>query len=83
MIRDPLFQELNLGIPKQYLDGHGYHTYTLQSSDGTALLQFKHNILGRNIYVEGTLKAIRFLSQKKNSKGKVFSMIDVLKEISQ
>jgi 4-hydroxy-tetrahydrodipicolinate reductase len=80
MVRNPEAQEVVLGVPQGYLDGHGYHTYTLQSPDGTVMLQFKHNILGRNVYVDGALRAIRFLGiNRQASKGKVFSMIDVLK----
>jgi len=33
--RDPLKQEVSWGVPAQYLKGHGYHTYSLLSGDGT------------------------------------------------
>lgn len=79
MVRDPVIQEVEMGIPKQYLGGHGYHTYTLLSPDGTVALQFSHNILGRSVYVDGALRAIRFLAARKETKGTVFSMIDILR----
>ncbi len=79
MVRDPVVQEVEMRIPVAYLSGHGYHTYTLLSPDGTVMLQFTHNILGRNAYIDGVLRAIRFLSTHKGEKGKVFSMVDVLR----
>jgi 4-hydroxy-tetrahydrodipicolinate reductase len=81
MIRNPEEQKA-LGIPEEYLSGHGWHTYTLKSKDETVKFQFTHNVNGRDIYALGTLDAIRFLHNKfyKNGiKGKVYSMIDVLK----
>jgi len=79
--RDPAVQRQQWGIPEEYLGGHGWHTYTLNSPDGTAMFQLKHNINGREIYAAGTLKAIRYLDRKvkDGSQGRVFSMIDVLK----
>jgi 4-hydroxy-tetrahydrodipicolinate reductase len=79
--RDPAIQKKRWGIPEAYLDGHGWHTYTLTSPDGTAMFELKHNINGREIYVEGTLKAVRYLNQKiqDGCQGRIFSMVDVLK----
>jgi 4-hydroxy-tetrahydrodipicolinate reductase len=79
--RDPAVQQAEWGIPEAYLGGHGWHTYTLTSPDGTSLFQLTHNINGREIYVEGTLRALRYLQRKvaDGSQGRVFSMIDVLK----
>jgi len=79
--RDPAVQRQQWGIPEEFLGGHGWHTYTLNSPDGTAMFQLKHNINGREIYAAGTLKAIRYLDRKvkDGSQGRVFSMIDVLK----
>lgn len=77
MMRDPKRQRV-LGVPKEALSGHGWHTYTLRSSDKNVLFQFTHNINGRDIYAAGTYDAIGFLSR--NIKlGKIYSMIDVLK----
>ena len=79
--RDPAVQKAQWGIPEAYLGGHGWHTYTLRSPDGTTLFELKHNINGREIYVEGTLKAIRYLDRKIRDglQGRIFTMIDVLK----
>lgn len=79
MERDPEVQEKELGVPAQYLGGHGWHTYTLLSKDKTVLFQFTHNVNGRDVYAWGALDAIRFLTKRKGEKGKVFSMIDVLR----
>lgn len=80
MVREPKAQEVELGVPAQYLAGHGWHTYTLLSEDGTVLFRFTHNVNGRNIYVQGVLDAIRFLDEKvqEGARGIAFSMIDVL-----
>ncbi|NNF99864.1 MAG: dihydrodipicolinate reductase [Desulfobacteraceae bacterium] len=79
-IRDPQIQKGELGVPEDYLSGHGWHTYTIESKDKNVLFELKHNINGREIYAEGTLDAVLFLTRRirKNSPGKVFSMIDVL-----
>lgn len=79
--RDPAIQLQQWGIPEEFLGGHGWHTYTLTSPDGTALFQLKHNVNGRDIYVEGTLKAVVYLDRKvrDGAQGRVFTMIDVLK----
>jgi len=81
MIRDPKTQRAILGVPEKHLAGHGYHSYNLTSSDGTVRLAFKHDVDGRQIYADGTIDAIKFLSGKikQGSRGEVYSMIDVLK----
>ncbi|MCP4022385.1 MAG: dihydrodipicolinate reductase [Desulfobacteraceae bacterium] len=63
-VRDPEIQEDIWKIPKEYLTGHGWHTYTLKSKDNTVLFQFKHNINGRDVYVNGTFDAVLFLNKK-------------------
>jgi len=79
--RDKTKQEKEWNIPKEHLDGHAWHTYTLISDDKSVKFEFTHNINGRDIYSKGTLDAVDFLRKKlaENNKGKVFSMIDVLK----
>ena len=79
--RNPEKQVNEWGIPGEYLDGHGWHTYTLTSDDQTVKFQFTHNVNGREIYACGTLDAVVFLHQhvQQGVKGKVFSMMDVLK----
>ncbi len=80
-IRDPDLQKKEIGIPDAFLDGHAWHTYTLVSEDESVAFEFKHNVNGRNVYAEGTLDAVAYLDDKirSNSKGMVFTMIDVLK----
>jgi len=82
MERDPHIQQTAWGVPKEYLGGHGWHTYTLVSEDKSVKFEFTHNINGRDIYAKGTLDAILYLSRKVNegSRGIVYSMIDVLKK---
>ncbi len=79
--RDPAVQRQKWGIPEPYLQGHGWHTYTLDSRDRTVRIAFTHNINGRDVYVQGTLDAVVYLNGKilQGKKGKAFSMIDVLK----
>ncbi|MBU4184984.1 MAG: dihydrodipicolinate reductase [Proteobacteria bacterium] len=79
--RDPEVQKNMWGIPEEYLGGHGWHTYTLVSSDKTVRFVFSHNVNGRDVYAKGTLDAISYLYKKikDNQKGKVYTMIDVLK----
>lgn len=81
MIRDPEVQRSELDVPDEYLRGHGWHTYTLVSPDGTLFFQFTHNMNGRDAYAQGTLDAVAFLSKKirGGAKGKVYSMIDVMR----
>ena len=83
MIREPEVQRSEVGIPQEYLAGHGWHTYTLTSEDGTVRLQFVHNVNGRDVYALGTLDAIRYLAAKVDQgiTGRVFTMIDVLRGI--
>ena len=82
MARDPETQKKEWGVPEEFLSGHGWHTYTLISSDETVRFDFTHNVNGREIYAEGTLDAVVFLEDKgkDEDKGRVFSMIDVLKK---
>jgi 4-hydroxy-tetrahydrodipicolinate reductase len=83
--RDPQIQKNRWGVPEAYLGGHGWHTYTLTSADGTVTFEFTHNVNGREIYGQGTLDAIVYLHAKlgEKNKGKVFSMIDVLKGVPE
>jgi len=79
--RDPETQKTVWNIPENFLTGHAWHTYTLISPDKTVLFEFSHNVNGRDVYSTGTLDAIEYLYKKveQGEKGKVFSMIDVLK----
>ena len=80
MVRDPVVQEVEMGIPQQHLGGHGYHTYTMLSPDGTVFLQFTTNILGRKPYIDIMPRVIRFVARHGREEGKVISMMDVLQE---
>lgn len=79
--RDPDTQKTVWGIPEEYLGGHGWHTYSLVSNDRTVSFKFTHNVNGRDVYAKGTLDAISYLHNKvqEGTKGKVYTMIDVLK----
>ena len=81
--RRPETQKTEWGIPEKYLQGHGWHTYRLKSPDETVSFEFTHNVNGREIYAKGTLDAVMFLNKKVNegTRGSVFTMIDVLKDI--
>ena len=79
--RNPEKQKSVWGIPEAFLEGHGWHTYRLDSEDKTVRFEFSHNVSGRDIYAQGTLDALVYLSKKltEGEAGKVFTMIDVLK----
>ncbi|WP_024334980.1 dihydrodipicolinate reductase [Desulfotignum balticum] len=82
-IRDPKVQKTQWHIPEQYLSGHGWHTYTLTAPDGSALFEFKHNINGRQIYVEGTFDAVLFLKKQVSDPmgpKRLYTMMDVLNQ---
>lgn len=70
--------QIDMGVPKEHLGGHGWHTYCINSQDGTVWLEFKHNINGRNVYVDGVLRAIRFLKTH-HQPGYAWTMADVLR----
>lgn len=80
--RDPGIQKSVWKIPEAYLSGHAWHTYTLNSEDGTVTFSFTHNINGRDVYAQGTFDAVEFLFQKAKigQKGRVYTMIDVLRQ---
>ncbi len=73
-------EQLELGIPDNALIGYGWYTYTLKSGDGV-LFQFTHNVNRRDVHAEGTIDAVKYLDRKikEGNKGKIYSMIDVLK----
>ncbi|MEW5734606.1 MAG: dihydrodipicolinate reductase [Thermodesulfobacteriota bacterium] len=79
MVREEKSQR-EMGIPEAYLGGHGWHTYRLESQDGTVSFAFTHNVNGRNIYGPGTADAAVFLAKKlaQGVRGQAFSMVDVM-----
>lgn len=80
MVRDPVVQQVEMGIPAENLGGHGYHSYFFQSPDGSVDVQLQHNIRGRNTYVDGALMAIRFRAKHNFAVGVVDSMIEVMQD---
>jgi len=80
MVRDEETQTSKMLVPPQYLNGHAFHTYSLDSEDKSVHFEFRHNVCGREIYAEGTADAVEFLAKKiEANQGKFFDMIDVLK----
>jgi 4-hydroxy-tetrahydrodipicolinate reductase len=79
--RDPEIQSSRWGIPEKYLAGHAWHTYTLISGDQTVRFEFVHNVNGRDVYAQGTLDALLYLSARvsEGASGQAYTMIDVLK----
>lgn len=78
MIRE-LAAQRAIGVPEEYLGGHGWHTYTVRSPDNSVFFQFTHNVNGRDTYALGTLDLINFLIN--NIKiGKTYSVIDCAKK---
>jgi 4-hydroxy-tetrahydrodipicolinate reductase len=80
MLRDDE-ASLAFGVPKDALNGHAYHTYTLTSPDGSVNFQLQHNVAGRTVYAEGTADAVKFLAQQVksgNDTPRQYTMIDVL-----
>lgn len=81
MLRDD-DSSVGFGVPEDGLKGHAFHTYTLTSPDGSTTFELKHNVVGRNIYAEGTADAVKFLHKKvsTSSEKKVYSMVNVLEQ---
>lgn len=73
-------ESMAFGVPEDGLNGHAFHTYTFTSPDGSVEFALQHNVVGRNVYAEGTADGIKFLAAKlrEEKEGRVFSMIDVL-----
>ncbi len=81
-IRDPDVQRNDPGIPEEHLGGHAWHGYELSEPGGTVDIGLRHAVLGRKIYAEGTLRALRFLKRRidQGERGAVYSLEDVLRE---
>lgn len=60
---------------------HYPYSYTLRSSDGSVMFQFKHNVNGRRTYAEGVVDAVNYLAARilENSEQRQYNMIDVLR----
>lgn len=80
-VRDADLQREQVGVPEEHLGGHAFHRYELQAAADTVGLVLEHNVVGRRVYAEGTLTAVRFLRERiaNGSRGEVFTMEDVLR----
>lgn len=78
-IRGPREQR-DLGVPEEHLAGHAWHSYDLRSDSDGVHLRLTHNINGRRVYAEGSLRAAAFLARKVDvgAVGNVYTMTDVL-----
>lgn len=73
-------EQKQMGIADEFLTGHAFHTYNVDSEDKTVHFEFQHNVLGRSVYAEGTADAVKFLSDAKTKEGSnLYDMVDVLK----
>lgn len=84
-VRDDMRAMQELGVPEDFLTGHAFHTYRMESQGAAqpeCVFEFKHNICGRRSYCEGALDAASWLLTKMESspEKKVYNMIDVLSE---
>ena len=89
-VRDRATQLGPMRVPEAALSGHAFHTYRLESTDGSVNFEFQHNVCGRTIYAEGTVDAALFMASRvrsgretdgeAGSSSRVFNMIDVLRE---
>jgi 4-hydroxy-tetrahydrodipicolinate reductase len=81
LVRDKESQVGRMAVPEEHLLGHAYHTYHLDSPDGTVSFEFQHNVCGRTIYAEGTVDAALFLARQIQNKAsqKLYNMVDVLR----
>jgi len=80
MVRDEESQVGKMAVPKEYLGGHAFHTYSLDSADSSVHFEFRHNVCGREVYGDGTADAVEFLAKKiQAGQGGVFDMIAVLR----
>lgn len=79
-IRDDRESMERMHVPAEYLSGHAFHTYSLDSADGTVHFEFRHNVCGRKIYAEGSVDAVNFLAGEiAKGNARPFDMMDVLR----
>lgn len=80
MVRNEPEQLGRMQVPAEYLGGHAFHTYSLDSADGTVHFEFRHNVCGRKVYAEGTVDAVVFLAGRiASGEGRLYNMMDVLR----
>lgn len=89
-IREPSQQQA-LGIPAEHLAGHAWHRYRLSEAAQGLDVELMHRVLGRQVYVAGTLRALRHVAGLRaawaaegalgrTGQGVLLSMEDVLRE---
>jgi len=80
MVRDEASQRSRMGVPDSALAGHAFHTYALDSQDGTVHFEFQHNVCGRKVYAEGTVDAVQYLASQiaQGTPARCYSMMDIL-----
>ena len=58
---------MKFGVPEEFIDaGHAFHTYHMESPDGTVNFELQHNVCGRRVYAEGTADAVAFVADQQN-----------------
>ncbi|MDA3815710.1 MAG: hypothetical protein PF549_05105 [Patescibacteria group bacterium] len=72
---------LKMNVPEEFLDGHGFHTYSMTDPTGTLSINLEHNVLGREAYGPNVVKCVHFLHQKmlKGETG-LFGVDDVIRK---
>lgn len=82
MIRNEKEQMERMDVPEAYLSGHAFHTYSLDSADGTVHFEFRHNVCGRKVYAQGTVDGVEYLAQciSKGLTPRCHTMMDILRE---
>lgn len=81
MVRTENEQLERMKVPETALSGHAFHTYSLDSKDGSVHFEFQHNICGRKVYAEGTVDAVVFLATqiREGKKPRCWNMMDILR----
>jgi len=73
-------KQREIGVPEEHLEGHAWHRYTIRSD--SVMLEFRHNVNGREVYAKGTEQAVIYLDKKvrEGNRKQVYSMIDVISQ---
>lgn len=84
--RHPAFRDYNkTDLPPRYdatsKDGNVQIAFGGLNFQGASDVFIQHNINGRQVYADGGFEAIRFLPRHLGERGKVYTMIDVMREI--
>ena len=80
-IRDKNLQ-IHMGVPKQHLDAHAYHSLTLENSDVEISISIK--VHGRSTYAEGAINIAKIiLTKRKDLKPGVYKFDEIYKLLCQ